>query len=131
MNSKPVKTNLEYLQNAIHEIEDYAIVLMNVSGTILDWNSGAEKIKLYKASEIIGKNFRIFYTEPDIKINKPDQLIALATKEGKAQDEGWRIRKDGSLFWGSITISAIHDQNKILVGFSKVTRDLTERKKPI
>jgi len=118
----------DYLALAINEIEDYAIILMDPDGNIINWNKGAENIKGYTTEEIIGKNFRRFYTEEDRKNNKPDRLIKLARDTGRAHDEGWRVRKDGSLFWGSITITAIHDESGILVGFSKVTRDLSERR---
>ncbi|HVX52461.1 MAG TPA: ATP-binding protein [Chitinophagaceae bacterium] len=117
-----------YLENAINEIEDYAIILMDVYGDIVNWNRGAEKIKGYTADEIIGENFRRFYTVEDRQLKKPEELLKKAAETGRAQDEGWRMKKDGSLFWASVTISAIHDENKSLAGFSKVTRDLTERK---
>lgn len=112
----------------IAEIADYAILLMDSEGVIQNWNAGAHRIKGYTESEIVGKNFRIFYTETDRQNGKPNQLIRIAKEEGRAQDEGWRVRKDGSTFWGSITITAVHDEHGKLVGFSKVTRDLTERR---
>ncbi len=118
----------DYLALAINEIEDYAIILMDPDGNIVNWNKGAQNIKGYTSEDIIGKNFRRFYTDEDRKTDKPGRLIKIATETGRAQDEGWRVRKDGSLFWGSITITAVHDESGILVGFSKVTRDLTERK---
>lgn len=110
------------------EVEDYAILLMSVEGNIQNWNKGAEKIKGYKASEIIGKNFRQFYTKEDQEIGLPERLINTAAEKGKAAHEGWRVRKDGSKFWGSIVITALHNSNNDVIGFSKVTRDLTERK---
>jgi PAS domain S-box-containing protein len=112
----------------IEEVEDYAILLMDRSGIIQNWNRGAEKIKGYKEQEIVGKNFRVFYLPEDQQKGLPDKLIEEATKNGKALHEGWRVRKDGSVFWGSIVITALHDDENNLVGFSKVTRDLTERK---
>jgi PAS domain S-box-containing protein len=115
-------------QKMLEEIEDYAILLLDLDGNIQNWNKGAEKIKGYKAEEIIGRNFRLFYTEADREGKRPDQLIEKATKEGKSQDEGWRVRKDGTTFWGSIVITAVHDDANNVIGFSKVTRDLTERK---
>jgi PAS domain S-box-containing protein len=101
---------------------------MNPEGIILDWNLGAKRIKGYEAKEIIGRNFRIFYHQKDLDLKKPDRLIKEALKNGKAIDEGWRVRKDKSLFWGSITITCVHADNGEVIGFSKVTRDLTERK---
>lgn len=112
----------------VEEVSDYAIIMMTVDGDILSWNLGAEKIKGYKAEEIVNKNFKVFYSDEDIAAGKPDKLKEQAMQEGRAQDEGWRIRKDGSKFWGSVTITAIHDAKGNVAGFSKVTRDLTERK---
>ncbi len=114
--------------NMVEEIQDYAIIGLDKSGVILNWNKGAEKIKGYKAEEIIGKNFRAFYSEEDRKKNIPEKLLTQAERTGRAAMEGWRIRKDGTKFWGSIVITALHDEEKNLIGFSKVTRDLTERK---
>ena len=112
----------------VEEIDDYAILLLDSHGNIENWNRGAEKIKGYKSSEIIGQNFSIFYTDDDKKNNKPKKLISIATKDGVVRDEGWRLRKDGSKFWGLIVITAIHDENRNVIGFTKVTRDLTEIK---
>ncbi|HEY0656024.1 MAG TPA: PAS domain S-box protein [Chryseosolibacter sp.] len=118
----------ETYQRMIAEIEDYAILMIDPSGKVLNWNRGAEKIKGYKAEEIIGKNFRIFYPEKDRQELLPDKLLAEASKNNRAQHEGWRVRKDGSKFWGSVVITALHDDDGNVIGFSKVTRDLTERK---
>lgn len=119
----------ETYQRMIAEIEDYAILMMDTNGKILNWNRGAEKIKGYSAEEIIGKNFRVFYGEKDRKDLLPDRLIEEAAKNNRAQHEGWRVRKDGSKFWGSVVITALHDDDGNVIGFSKVTRDLTERKR--
>jgi PAS domain S-box-containing protein len=113
----------------VEEIDDYAILILDDRGTIENWNKGAQKIKGYTSKEIIGKNFSVFYTEKDIKNKQPSKLIALAQKEGVARDEGWRIRKDGTTFWGSIVITAIHNDHQKVIGFTKVTRDLTNIKK--
>lgn len=118
----------EKYHKMIDEVEDYAIVLLDKHGKIKNWNKGAEKIKGYKESEIIGNNFRIFYTNEDREKGLPEKLLEEAREKGKALHEGWRQRKDGSRFWGSIVITALHDANRNIVGFSKVTRDLTERK---
>jgi PAS domain S-box-containing protein len=112
----------------VEEIEDYAIILLNEEGNVENWNKGAEKIKGYKAIEIIGKNFGIFYTDEDLRNNRPQNLIKQALENGFAKDEGWRVKKDGTKFWGSVLITAIHDDKKEVIGFTKVTRDLTERK---
>ena len=118
----------ERYHKMIEEVQDYAIILMSPEGDIENWNKGAERIKGYKAEEIIGKNFRQFYTEKDLARKQPEKLLQEARITGRAMDEGWRVRKDGSLFWGSISITAIHDDKNEVIGFSKVTRDLTERK---
>lgn len=115
-------------QRMISEVEDYAIILMDEEGFIKNWNKGAEKIKGYTSSEIIGRNFRIFYRQEDRDRKLPEFLINEAIEKGKASHEGWRLRKDGTSFWGSIVITALHDDDNNLIGFSKVTRNLTERK---
>ncbi|HTA82660.1 MAG TPA: PAS domain S-box protein [Bacteroidia bacterium] len=112
----------------IDEIEDYAILLLDANGYIMNWNKGAEKIKGYTAKEIIGKKFSLFYTAEDRDKKLPERLIEKAALKGKAVDEGWRVRKDGTRFWGSILITAIHGEDNKVVGFSKVTRDLTGKK---
>ncbi len=112
----------------INEVEDYAILRLSPEGIIENWNSGAEKIKGYKANEIVGKHFRIFYSPEDQQNRLPETLIKKAVEEGKALHEGWRVRKDKTKFWGSILITALHDSNGNVVGFSKVTRDLTQMK---
>lgn len=112
----------------VDEIDDYAILLIDNEGNIENWNKGAEKIKGYSSSEIVGQNFSVFYTDEDKKNNKPKNLIAEAASFGVARDEGWRLRKDGSRFWGLIVITAIHDENRKVIGFTNVTRDLTEIK---
>jgi PAS domain S-box-containing protein len=112
----------------IGEVEDYAILMLDRNGIIRNWNKGAEKIKGYTEKEIVGSHFRIFYTSRDRDAGLPEQLIEKAAREGKAVHEGWRVRKNGTAFWGSIVITALHDPEGNVIGFSKVTRDLTERK---
>jgi PAS domain S-box-containing protein len=111
-------------QKMIQEVQDYAIILLDVDGTILTWNSGAEKIKGYKADEIIGQNFRIFYMPKDREAGLPEQLLELAKKEGRAKHIGRRVKKDGTIFWGSILITALHDDNGEVIGFTKLTTEL-------
>ncbi|HEY5824830.1 MAG TPA: ATP-binding protein [Cyclobacteriaceae bacterium] len=123
-----LKASEERYHKMIDEVQDYAIILLDEKGTILNWNKGAEKIKRYTSSEIIGKNFSVFYLPEDQKTDLPGQLIKQAANSGKAIHEGWRVRKDRSRFWGSITITALHGENNQIIGFSKVTRDLTEKK---
>ncbi len=119
----------ERYHKMITEVQDYAILLLNPEGFIQNWNAGAEIIKGYKAEEIIGKSFKAFYTQEDIQNGLPEKLLKAAEENGRASNEGWRKRKDGSTFWASVVITALHDENGTLIGFSKVTRDLTERKK--
>lgn len=112
----------------VEEVEDYAILYLNREGIVENWNKGAEKIKGYQAEEIIGKSFSIFYPEQE-RINKlPETLLQRAASEGKATHEGYRIRKDGTLLWASVAITAVHDDEGNVIGFSKVTHDLTDKK---
>ena len=101
--------------------------MLDPEGRILSWNEGAKAIKGYSANEIIGQHFSVFYTQEDKQNNKPDKELQIALKKGKYEEEGWRVRKDGSLFWANIIISPVYDADKRHIGFSKVTRDLTER----
>lgn len=110
----------------IKEIQDYAIILLDIDGTILTWNKGAESIKGYKEEEIIGQNFRIFYMPRHRDEHLPEKLLALATKEGRASHIGRRVRKGGTTFWGSILITALHDDNGEVIGFTKLTKELGE-----
>lgn len=112
----------------VEEVEDYAILMLDRNGIIVSWNKGAEKIKGYKDEEIIGRHFSIFYTQEDQEARLPETLVERATLEGKALHEGWRVRKNGTTFWGSIVITAMHDDENNVIGFTKVTRDLTERR---
>lgn len=118
----------ERFQQLIAEVEDYAIILLDRSGTISYWNKGAQKIKGYTADEIIGKSFRIFYSKHDREDGLPDRLLKTAADENRVAHEGWRVRKDGSRFWGYVVITAIHNEQGEIIGFSKVTRDLTAKK---
>ncbi|HEX7847328.1 MAG TPA: PAS domain S-box protein [Chitinophagaceae bacterium] len=121
------KAILEQLhKKMIAEIQDYAIILMDIDGTILTWNKGAEKIKGYKESEIIGQNFRLFYLPQDRQAGLPEQLINHAIREGRARHIGRRLRKDGSIFWGSILITALHSDDGEVIGFTKLTKELSE-----
>lgn len=123
------KDNEYRYHKMVDEVQDYAILLLDRDGFIMNWNKGAEKIKGYTEKEILGRNFRIFYLDDDQKSQLPERLINEAISNGKAMHEGWRLRKDGTTFWGSVVITALHDEQDNIIGFSKVTRDLTERKK--
>jgi PAS domain S-box-containing protein len=118
----------ERYQSMVSEVQDYSIVLLNRDGIIENWNKGAENIKGYKTEEIIGQHFQMFYTEQDRNKNLPQQLLDFAILNGKANYEGWRVRKDGKAFWGTTVITALHDKYGGITGFTKVTRDLTEIK---
>ena len=123
------KERLEKLhQKMIAEIQDYAIILLDLDGTILSWNNGAEKIKGYKAEEIIGQNFRIFYMPQDRQAALPEQLIELAIREGRARHIGRRVKKGGIIFWGSILITALHDDDGNVIGFTKLTSEIADQK---
>ena len=128
LNESLVKSEQRYHQ-MVEEVQDYAILYINRDGVVENWNKGAEKIKGYLSSEIIGQNFSVFYTEEDRKNNLPKQLLDRATQNGRAVQEGWRVRKDGTLFWASVVITAVHNKLNEVIGFSKVTHDLTQKKK--
>lgn len=112
----------------VEEVEDYAILLLDTKGNVQNWNLGAQKIKGYSREEIVGKNFSLFYLAEDRESNLPQTLIKKAAIDGKAMHEGWRLKKNGEKFWGFIVLTALHDDDNNIIGFSKVTRDLTERK---
>ena len=118
----------ERFRNFADNVQDYAIYLTDCQGTIETWNAGAERIKGYKAEEIIGKNFAEFYSAEDRERKLPEEAIRNAVTNGRHESEGWRVRKDGSRFWARVTLRPVHSATGELVGFSKVTRDLTESK---
>jgi PAS domain S-box-containing protein len=111
----------------VSAVRDYAIFMLDPEGRISSWNSGAQRIKGYAATEIIGKHFSCFYTPEELQTGKPQRELETAARVGHVEDEGWRVRKDGSKFWASVVITAMRDESGKLIGFSKVTRDFTER----
>jgi PAS domain S-box-containing protein len=113
----------------VESVKDYAIFMLDATGHIMTWNEGAKRIKGYSSMEIIGKHFSTFYTAEDLESKKPERELKIAVQTGKYEEEGWRIRKDGSVFWASVVITALFNEQNKHIGFSKVTRDLTERKK--
>ncbi|KAF1809137.1 hypothetical protein P152DRAFT_170719 [Eremomyces bilateralis CBS 781.70] len=117
----------EALRLLVGAVKDYAIFLLDTEGIVLTWNAGAELNKGYKPHEIIGKHFSTFYSEEDVRANKPAKELEVCLLEGRVEDEGWRYRRDGTRFWANVIITAIYDVD-VHVGFGKVTRDLTERK---
>ena len=112
----------------VEAVKDYAIFLLDTTGHITTWNTGAQLNKGYTRDEIVGKHFSIFYGEEDLKAGKPEWELEVCRRDGRVEDEGWRYRKDGTRFWANVIITAMTDRNGVLVGFGKVTRDLTERK---
>ena len=116
-------------RSIVESVRDYAIYLLDKDGHIMIWNPGAERIKGYTSEEIIGKHFSRFFTQEDRDRGRPAELIRLATEHGRVEHEGWRVRKDGSRFWADIVITAIRDANGEIIGFAKVTRDQTDRKR--
>ena len=115
-------------QKMIEEVRDYAILQTDIEGNITSWNKGVREIQGYSEKEIIGRNFDIFYTRSDREKKKHERLLERAIVDGRAQDEGWRVRKDGSTFWALVSITAIQDDLQHFVGFLQVIRDLTQRK---
>jgi hypothetical protein len=112
----------------VSSVRDYAIFMLDPLGRVTTWNLGAQRIKGYKPEEIIGKHFSTFYGEEDRRNGKPERELEIARAEGSVEDEGWRIRKDGTRFWANVIITAVYDAHRELRGFAKVTRDITERK---
>jgi PAS domain S-box-containing protein len=113
----------------VQSIVDYAIYMLDPSGTVTSWNSGAERIKGFQTEEIVGKHFSTFYTEEDRKAGVPQQVLETARREGKFEGEGWRVRKDGSRFWASVVVDRINDEKGELIGFAKITRDMTDKRR--
>ncbi|HXX44186.1 MAG TPA: sigma 54-interacting transcriptional regulator [Candidatus Acidoferrales bacterium] len=119
----------ERFRRLVAEVKDYAIFLLDPEGNVKTWNEGAQRIKGYQPEEIIGKHFSVFYPTEEVERGKPQEVLAAAAREGRVEDEGWRIRKDGSRFWASVVITSLHGDEGKLLGFAKVTRDITERKR--
>ena len=126
---KELRQAEEMLRLLIDSVQDYAIFMLDAEGRVATWNPGARRIKGYEPQEIIGRHFSIFYPPEDVRDGKPERLLAVAREHGRVEDEGWRIRKDGTRFWADAVLTAVHDEQGHLLGFGKVTRDVTERKK--
>ena len=112
----------------VETVQDYAIYMLDPNGIVTSWNVGAEHIKGYRTEEIVGQHFSRFFSAEDVECGEPEMELKVAVEQGRFANEAWRVRKDGSRFWASVVITALHDQPGRLVGFSKITRDLTERK---
>ena len=119
----------QQLRSMIENVHDYAIYTLDRDGCVVTWNSGAERLKQYTAEEILGSSFSRFFTEDDLQRNRPAEILRAATQRGRYEEEGWRVRKDGSRFWAHASITAIRDTTGALTGFAKVTRDMTESKR--
>jgi PAS domain S-box-containing protein len=111
----------------VEAVADYALYMLDPTGIITSWNSGGERIKGYSPEEILGQHFSRFYIETDRSNGKPARALKIAREQGRYEEEGWRVRKDGTFFWASVIIDPIHEDGK-LVGFAKITRDITERR---
>ncbi|MEO6846785.1 MAG: PAS domain S-box protein, partial [Chthoniobacterales bacterium] len=112
----------------VESVVDYAIVLLNPTGHVISWNIGASRMKGYQANEIMGRHFSIFFLPEDVEDGKPEKGLDTAMSDGRFEDEGWRVRKDGSCFWANVIVTTVRDKSGNLRGFSKVTRDLTAYK---
>ena len=110
----------------VEGVKDYAIFMLDADGRVTTWNLGAERIKGYSAEEIVGEHFSIFYTDEDAERGHPEEVLRLAATEGTYEEEGPRVRKDGTTFWASVLVTALRDEAGSLRGFAKVTRDVTE-----
>ncbi len=121
----PVEQRYQLLVNAVR---DYAIFMLDSEGRVETWNAGAERLKGYLAEEIIGQHFSRFCAPEDLAAGKPERQLAIAREAGKYEEEGWRVRKDGTRFWANVVITAVRDEDGVLRGFAKVTHDMTERK---
>jgi diguanylate cyclase (GGDEF)-like protein/PAS domain S-box-containing protein len=118
----------EHFRLMVDGVKDHAIFMLDVGGNVASWNPGAQRIKGYRSQEILGRHFSAFYPPEDIAAGKPPRELAIAAAEGRVEDEGWRLRRDGTRFWASVVITALRDQDGALRGFGKITRDLTEQR---
>lgn len=127
--NKRLRESEQRLRIFIDSSKDYAFLILDPAGYIYNWNAGAERIKGYKAEEIVGKHFSIFYPEDAIKTHHPEYELKVARETGRYEEEGWRVRKDGSQFWANVILTPLYDDKARLIGYGKVTRDLTEQRR--
>ena len=127
--NRVLRESEERFRLLVEGVQDYAIFMLSPQGHVVSWNKGAERIKGYKADEIIGKHFSCFYPPEAVAEGKPERALRTAVEHGHSEEEGWRMRKDGQQFWASIVITAIFDNGGCLQGFAKITRDMTEAKR--
>lgn len=124
-----LKQSEEMFRLIVSNIKDYAIIVLDPEGQVISWNGGAQRIKGYATDEILGQHFSVFYPPDDLAAGKPDIELSRARKEGRFEDESWRVRKDGSRFWANVVVTPLNDDTGRLRGFVKITRDVTERKR--
>src|SRR5437879_11717980 len=117
----------ETFRQLVDDVQDVAIFMLDGAGRVSTWNSGAERIKGYRAEEIVGQHFSRFYPPEAVAEGKPARLLAIAARAGRVEDQGWRVRKDGARFWAEAVITARRESEGAVIGYAKVTRDLTRR----
>jgi PAS domain S-box-containing protein len=125
---RTLRESEERFRLLVEGVQEYAIFQLDPEGNVVSWNAGAQRLKGYDSAEIIGHHFSIFYPEEDLMNDRPRDILARAARDGQTQEEGWRIRKDGSRFWANVVITALHNSNGNLLGFAKLTRDTTENR---
>jgi PAS domain S-box-containing protein len=124
-----MQTTAEHFRMLVENMKDYAIIILDTDGRVASWKPGSETILGYRSNEIIGQHFSRFFPSDEVQRGKPEMELKVATTEGRSEDEGWRIKKDGARFWSNEVITALRDESGTLCGFGKVMRDLTERKR--
>nr|MBA2270039.1 PAS domain S-box protein [Chthoniobacterales bacterium] len=129
MNHPLPHEQVEAFQLLVDSVKDYAIFMLDPEGRVATWNAGAQRFKQYSAPEIIGRHFSCFYPPEEMAKLKPDDELAIALRDGRFETEGWRLRKDGTRFWANVVITPVRSREGELIGFLKVTRDLTERRR--
>ncbi|OLS62602.1 two-component system sensor histidine kinase NtrB [Pseudomonas putida] len=124
----PHGMNAGLYEQLVQTVVDYAIYMLDLEGNIVSWNAGAERIKGYRAEEVIGQHFSLFFTEQDSADGRPGFLVSQALSKGRAQDEGWRVRKDGTRFWALVVLDVVRSREGQVIGLAKITRDITDRR---
>ena len=124
-----LRASQEQFRLLVQGVSDYAIYLLDPEGIVSNWNLGAHRIKGYSAEEIVGAHFSKFYTDEDREAGEPQKVLDTVEREGRLEKEGWRVRKDGSRFWANVVVDAIRDDDGKLVGYAKITRDITEKRR--
>ncbi|HMA08453.1 MAG TPA: PAS domain-containing sensor histidine kinase, partial [Ramlibacter sp.] len=129
LHEEQLRVSEERVRLLVESVQDYAIFMLDPDGTVRGWNAGAQAIKGYAAHEIVGRHFSVFYTPEEQQAGKPEMALRAARAQGRVEDEGWRVRKDGSLFWANVVVTAVNSPAGELLGFAKVTRDMTDRRR--